>query len=798
MDKNFNNRFVSQTIDFIIALGLSFSLIYAFTSTFKMHYGALEVLLGTCITLGVYSILFKNKLSVKIFAIILAVVLGLIIVYFLTNPLVFDLISKRITSLSKLIDRQIGSGKVLNVEYQKNILRILTISISLCIYFFVIKKFNFYVLLILGTSVFVGQWMIKYFVIYFSFYIYLFFILICYLKHIYLRNTKVRKNDFNKIPISFLIYSVAVCVIVLISGYYLSDRDRPAELNWIKHDEKNVTRSIKNLFNKVNDSYFNIKSTGFSEDGSRLGGNVSIDNTVVMEVESPESGIYLKGAVRDKYTGYSWDNNNYKLKNLGNMNELYYFNDDLLELSQGSKIISDDINVLEEGFEKKSIKITYKKLDTKTIFIPSKVDNLILKTEEPLEVDINPYGILSSKNSLHKNFEYTAELYKINKSNEEIYDLLRKSSRGLYGGYLAENSIDPLDNNEFNQNVIRFSERSNSIYHMYLQLPGSLPKRVNNLAFEITSSADNDYDRVKAIEEYLSQNYEYTLKPGSTPEDRDFVDYFLFDLKKGYCTYYASAMTVLARSIGIPARFVEGYVLPREYSSSGIYKVRNKQAHAWVEVYFEGFGWLPFEPTASFSGSLDNTLEEQNLNTENDQSQVVQNNNTNKENESSNDIVKEESSNNKKEKDKKIEIKSVLLMIFSRLIIISLLLWVFVIPYIKRRIIIYRLKKYPSKNRIAKIYKRFLRTFSIKDFKIKIGETPLQYAERIDETLGFNEITFRRITDIFNKASYSNASINKEEIQLIIDFYNTIPVYYKKKIGKVRYFIFNNILGVIL
>lgn len=95
------------------------------------------------------------------------------------------------------------------------------------------------------------------------------------------------------------------------------------------------------------------------------------------------------------------------------------------------------------------------------------------------------------------------------------------------------------------------------------------------------------------------------------------------------------------------------------------------------------------------------------------------------------------------------------------------------------------------------MYKRFLRIFSVKGLKIKIGETPLQYSQRIDETLEFNEITFRSITEIFNKASYSNSPINDEEIQLIIDFYNTIPNHYKKKIGRVRYFIFNNILGVI-
>lgn len=792
MDKNFKSMVISYISDFVIALGLSFSLIYAFTSTFKMHYVAKEVFIATFITLGIYSILFSNKLFIKIFSIISTIIVSIVVFLFFINPLLFKVFIDILTSFFKVIDKEINRGAILSLQNQKVIFLILIISISLCIYFFVIKKFNFYILLIGGVSIFAGQWMIEYFVIYFSFYIYLFFILICYLKYIYLRNIKGDKDNLKGISISFVLYSITICGVVLISAYYLSERENPIELSLINNKERNVNRSIRNVFNNVNDSYFNIKSTGFSEDSSRLGGNVSIDNTIVMEVESPENGIYLKGAVRDRYTGYSWENNMARVAALGNINEIYDFNDDLFELLQGSKIISDEINVIEEGFEKKSVKITYKKLGTKTIFIPSKVDNLIFKPEESLEVFADSYGILSSKNYLHKNFEYTANLYKINKSNEEIYNLLRKSGRWLYDEYILDNSIIPSNN----QDIISFSETSTEIYNKYLQLPSNLPQRVKNLAFEITSSANNDYDRAKAIEEYLYQNYEYTLEPGNTPEDRDFVDYFLFDLKKGYCTYYASAMTVLARSIGIPARYVEGYVLPRESSSDGVYKVRNKEAHAWVEVYFEGFGWMPFEPTATFLEGLYDESEEEILNAENDEAEIVQNN-TIEDNESTSNIIEEESSGNLKDKDDNIKEKPVLFILSSILIIISLLLWVLAVPYFKRRIIIYRLKKYPSKNRVIKIYKRFLRIFSLQGFKIKIGETPLQYAQRIDETLGFNEISFRSITDIFNKASYSNSPINDEEIQLIIDFYNTIPDHCKRKRGRVRYFIFNNILGVI-
>ena len=88
----------------------------------------------------------------------------------------------------------------------------------------------------------------------------------------------------------------------------------------------------------------------------------------------------------------------------------------------------------------------------------------------------------------------------------------------------------------------------------YLQLPDQLPQRVRDLSVSITDKYENDYDKAKAIESFLSTSFPYTLDTRALPRNRDFVDYFLFDQKKGYCTYFASAMTVMARCAGVPAR----------------------------------------------------------------------------------------------------------------------------------------------------------------------------------------------------------------------------------------------------
>jgi transglutaminase-like putative cysteine protease len=153
----------------------------------------------------------------------------------------------------------------------------------------------------------------------------------------------------------------------------------------------------------------------------------------------------------------------------------------------------------------------------------------------------------------------------------------------------------------------------------YLQLPDNVPNRVRQLAVDITKDTTNPYDKAKKIEQYLHEKYPYTNKPDlSKGKSRDFVDRFLFEIKEGYCDYYSSAMAVLARSSGLPTRWVKGYAsgLSAEQmdpfsefnqdslinpDAPGLYTVRNADAHSWVEVYFSGWGWIPFEPTSGFT-----------------------------------------------------------------------------------------------------------------------------------------------------------------------------------------------------
>jgi hypothetical protein len=131
-----------------------------------------------------------------------------------------------------------------------------------------------------------------------------------------------------------------------------------------------------------------------------------------------------------------------------------------------------------------------------------------------------------------------------------------------------------------------------------LALPPGIPTRVKDLAVRLAASQPTVFDQALAIENYL-RTYPYTVDVPYPPKQQDVVDYFLFDLKKGYCDYYASAMVVLAREIGIPARLAVGYASGSYNDNSKRFVVTEADAHSWVEVFFPGVGWVPFEPTAA-------------------------------------------------------------------------------------------------------------------------------------------------------------------------------------------------------
>ncbi|MFC6731536.1 transglutaminase domain-containing protein [Haladaptatus sp. GCM10025893] len=138
------------------------------------------------------------------------------------------------------------------------------------------------------------------------------------------------------------------------------------------------------------------------------------------------------------------------------------------------------------------------------------------------------------------------------------------------------------------------TEYPDHIKDRYLQLPESTPNQVGEYTSQLTANAENPYDTARVIETWLEDNRQYSLDV-ERPEG-DIAYAFLFQMDSGYCTYYATTMVTMLRTQGIPARLAVGYT-PGEQVAEDKWVVRGLDAHAWVEVYFPGTGWVEFDPT---------------------------------------------------------------------------------------------------------------------------------------------------------------------------------------------------------
>ncbi len=169
----------------------------------------------------------------------------------------------------------------------------------------------------------------------------------------------------------------------------------------------------------------------------------------------------------------------------------------------------------------------------------------------------------------------------------------------------------PLENNE----VYRFetilavptyeelstagTEYPDWVLMRYLQLPIGISERMIALSHQITDDKPTPYDKAVAVTQYLRSNIEYQATIPTPPRRMDPIDWFLFDYKKGFCNYSASAEVLLLRAAGVPARLAVGYAQGSPANSGEGFVVQEDDSHAWPEVYFPNYGWIPFEPTGS-------------------------------------------------------------------------------------------------------------------------------------------------------------------------------------------------------
>lgn len=303
---------------------------------------------------------------------------------------------------------------------------------------------------------------------------------------------------------------------------------------------------------------FSLRGEGWQPMGDDgLGGVPQVPDTPVMEVTAAGK-TYLRGSIRDMYNGRGWydtisrDRYGYHSPRFAALRQ--ELTDADLPVGSAFPLQKAEIHMLRES--------------TSTLLVPQRIRELI-----PGE-GLVPYFNAASELFVTRNLR-AGDRYAVRYEDYTAGDSLRLMAGSLSG---------------------REDARYERIRAQYTLLPDHLmgDSIVASLARQYAGGADTPYLMAENIMLALQKNYKYTLDVPPTPTDIDFAAHFLFQSKMGYCTYFATAMVVLARSVGLPARYIEGFL-----ADGGLKPqiLTSRDAHAWAEVYIPSVGWVVFDAT---------------------------------------------------------------------------------------------------------------------------------------------------------------------------------------------------------
>jgi hypothetical protein len=380
-----------------------------------------------------------------------------------------------------------------------------------------------------------------------------------------------------KIPTaSMQITALILAPVVVLFAFAFGPKTEGA---WRSQGLVNLVQDVRDAFSFYGDGLygegsFDLGYSGLAPHGMTLGGDIDPNNRTVMRVKTA-TPILLAGAVYDSYNGYGWydtaSSGRFRFVSplwRGKRREVYTVG----KPSSGkaaepygkvTRVASLEISMVGR---------------LRSLFAGGKMEGLEMPVfGEVSDVYFNSQGELFTLELPDMSMNYVIKTRVFDRTRENFDDNMRELVR------LAASSRD-RDYEE--------------IAEQYTEVSEMVEPFVWELAEQITADCDNDYDRARAIEDWIGENCQYTRTPGDGPLDRDFLSEFL-ETREGYCTYYATAMTIMARICGLPARYVTGYGLKQADRKPGTtsYIATNATAHAWSQVYFRGVGWVDFDPT---------------------------------------------------------------------------------------------------------------------------------------------------------------------------------------------------------
>lgn len=313
----------------------------------------------------------------------------------------------------------------------------------------------------------------------------------------------------------------------------------------------------------------------------QLMGDITFTGKTVLRVKSSSSeGDYLKGFVGSIYTGHSWDP----------LPEKEYEKlDSILNECKVQNFYSLFNKLLGRPAKTYDLTVRNVKVNSLRVYAPY---GLVSTPEELPDINFINDGVLRSDNALFGTSEYSMtasplQIYELNLSDSILNSSVSKHSSFAHAA----------------------TEYKSFVYSHYTQLPEELEEKLRQYLKEHNLDIKNYFTSrafANAIITQVQSENSYTLSPGLTPEDRDFVEYFLFENHKGYCAHFASAAAALLRSAGIPARYVEGYAIsPSDFKEHSEWaNIPDYRTHAWVEIYLNAVGWVPVEATPGANGGI--------------------------------------------------------------------------------------------------------------------------------------------------------------------------------------------------
>lgn len=380
-----------------------------------------------------------------------------------------------------------------------------------------------------------------------------------------------------RVPMQLLaVPAAAVCLLLanwLIPAQTLNWRLAPLA-HWV-HDVQDLWQN--NLGEGRTWPAFSLAGYGYGNAGVRLGGPVRLDRSPVLWMQA-DRAVLLKGSTRAIYTGSSWQRSAQPVYRL----------DSPLWRSQRQQVLGESGSraagsvraaFVQAWGQPLSLQISHQQHLT-TLFSAGAVQQVRVRQSLRYAPYFTVDGDLFTFEIQPYQFTYTIETL-----------LLDRLKSGFDQALLtAESDLAAAGD-----------EQWTAVTALYRQLPDPLPAQVAATARLATAGATTPYRQALRLEAYLQAFGTYTLQPDLPPDGAEFVDYFLTS-GQGTCVYYATAMAVMARTMGIPSRYVEGFTVDA-VPGSGAYQATGQNAHAWCELYFQGLGWLAFDPTPGGSAA---------------------------------------------------------------------------------------------------------------------------------------------------------------------------------------------------